>query len=186
MNDALTMYVGSATCSDIARLWGVWAGRSSAPEVSPRQQAGASGRTAGQGLLRWQRQVRILLSDRCPLQPSLSAQSAAELPIDIEVEGEGVGPFGEAMASVAKAIVGAVFQEHVSRTLSRPSLRLSVAATGLRTDAHLCPRQLVLSQGGPDAPAQMVEAVDGLDGDAHQVQPTASIVQVRTVDATVM
>lgn len=74
-----------------------------------------------------------------------SAQEQTDLPNDLSIEVEGVGPFAEAMASVARAIVGAIFQEHVRLAALLDSVSFNVR-TGLRGDPTFYPRQLVLSQ----------------------------------------
>lgn len=106
LKSALTMFVGPHTSADVARSWGVLPGRASMQseqEISPsgKKKANsvrgqAQGWKAGTGVLRWSRTpVANLKTSGLELWQNGSA-------------------YQDAMASVAKAFVGAVHQELVS------------------------------------------------------------------------
>ena len=108
---AVTAYVGPETCADTARSWGIYAGATSSPPTvlpsGPRRGAGEAWRT-GSGPLRWARtKTDVHLhrrATRLTTQPAQRSEPGADQ-----------SQFQLAMSSVARALVGAVYQLHVRR-----------------------------------------------------------------------
>lgn len=124
---ALTLYVGPRTCSDIAsREWGISSGQA-AKQAFLRQTAHfapgqplrgvGEGARSGIGLLRWGKLSDNDLKKQLVSQLSLSQQDLHQKNPTVKERQENDHriplPLEEALASVARAFVGLVFQEHV-------------------------------------------------------------------------
>merc|ERR1711939_1178993 len=137
MKAALTLYVGPRTCADIAtRQWGVTSGQASrqaflpshtgpspiAPSHKPGQplRGAGEGNRAGAGLLRWgrseaskARETLEAFSDRQGAGAAGAAASASSGSSSNPADNNRTPlPLEEALASVTRAVVGLVFQEH--------------------------------------------------------------------------
>lgn len=124
---ALTLFVGPRTCADVAnRQWGIQSGQAAsqaflgqAPAFIPGQplRGVGEGNRAGLGLLRWGKMTesdfRALVMKKDPsVNPRADSDHRTPLPLE------------EALASAARAIVGLVFQEHVSNNCISTSLHI--------------------------------------------------------------
>lgn len=114
---ALTLYVGPRTCADIAsRQWGVHSGQAAsqaflgitASHIAGQPLRGVNeGNRAGVGLLRWGKPSNedlknLLQRSNASVKDREGSDHRTPLPLE------------EALASAARAVVGLVFQEHVS------------------------------------------------------------------------
>jgi hypothetical protein len=115
---ALTQYVGPRTCADVAsKQWGILSGQAArqaflgaTSQHIPGQalRGVGEGNRAGAGLLRWAKpsdaDLKLLVSRQDPtVKPRDDSDHRTPLPLE------------DALASAARAFVGLIFQEHVSR-----------------------------------------------------------------------
>lgn len=158
LKSALTMFVGPHTAADVARTWGVLPGKASFQPTQPSSESAATskgcvrerkssvrgqgeGWRAGTGVLRWSR------------------QPVSEKDTGLELWQNG-SSFQDAMASVAKAFVGAVHQEMVRGLPGRSTLSISADvfscfSPGPGCCPRLCARPLLVETGRHSLPAQV-------------------------------
>ena len=121
MKAALTLYVGPRTCADIAsKDWGIISGQaarqaflpsaSNAPSYKPGQPLRGSGEgsRSGSGLLRWGRPSSSALDTLTEAREQIGKEDAEDK------ENRTPLPLETALAASARAIVGLIYQEHVS------------------------------------------------------------------------
>lgn len=131
MKAALTLYVGPRTCADIAtKQWGINSGQASRQAflpletgpsaISPSHKPGqplrgaGEGNRAGTGLLRWGRSEASKTKETLEALYERSSNSSSHGLSNKTDDNRTPLPLEEALASATRAIVGLVFQEHVS------------------------------------------------------------------------